>query len=89
MVKHEDMYLSKVVDVVQCLQQRVHVASGPLVLEANIARGLFAVVMQVFWTVNLDHNTHLQGVIHQESGASLVDLMLSGKGSEAPVISLR
>lgn len=89
MVTRENIYLSKVVDVVQCLQQRVHVASGSLVLEANIARGLFAVVMQVFWTVNLDHYTHLQGVIHQKASGSLVDLLLSGKGGEAPVISLR
>ena len=82
------MYLPDVVDVVQCLQEGVHVASGPLVFEANIACSFFAVVVQVFWPVNLDHNTHLKGVIHHKPSTSLEHFSMGGKGCEAPVICL-
>ncbi len=52
--------LPKLVDVEQRLQQAVHVASGALVLEPNIASLLARVIQQVLRRPHLNNHLHSQ-----------------------------
>lgn len=63
------VYLAEVVDIIQRLQQRVHVACSTLILEPNIASGFFAVIVHVLWPFHFDNHIHPQGVIDQETRA--------------------
>lgn len=73
------MYLAKVVDVVQCLQQRVHVACCTLVLQTNIACGFLAVIVVVLLTVNPDNHIEAQSVINKKAFFRGVGVLLGDK----------
>ena len=53
-------YLPKVGDVVQCLQQRIHVAGGALEVESYKACLVLAVMHDVI-KLHLDQHLHMQG----------------------------
>ncbi len=61
------VHLPEVVEVVQGLQEGVHVASGALVLQAHMPRFLFGVVEAALKTVEAEHDLHDDCVVDEKA----------------------
>lgn len=84
----EETRLAEVIQVVQGLQQGVHVAGGALVLQAHMARLLLGVVEVALKALQPDVNLDDDSVIQNEALRGARQLALGHELVEAPVILL-